>query len=72
MGDHSPRLSRVPLPRRRRGASSLLALFCDEDRLRAAISPSNTRRALYQLQLVKSSEAKKFIPDDMKLVEAFG
>ncbi|GMH37856.1 hypothetical protein BSKO_05740 [Bryopsis sp. KO-2023] len=29
-------------------------------------------RAIYQLQLVKSKEARKYIPDDLKLVEMFG
>ncbi|GIL51414.1 hypothetical protein Vafri_7407 [Volvox africanus] len=29
-------------------------------------------KALYQLQLVKSDEARKYIPDKFKLVEAFG
>ncbi|GFH22807.1 uncharacterized protein HaLaN_20323, partial [Haematococcus lacustris] len=29
-------------------------------------------RALYQLQLVKSEEARKYIPDTFKLVELFG
>ncbi|GAQ77960.1 hypothetical protein KFL_000060250 [Klebsormidium nitens] len=29
-------------------------------------------RALYQLQLVKASEARKFIPPELKIVEAFG
>ena len=29
-------------------------------------------RALYQLNLVKSSEARKHVPADLKLVELFG
>lgn len=29
-------------------------------------------RALYQLQLVKASVARKFIPPELKIVEAFG
>lgn len=29
-------------------------------------------RALYQLQLVKASTARKFIPPELTIVEAFG
>ena len=31
-----------------------------------------TGRALYQLNLVRSSEARKHVPKDLKLVELFG